>query len=91
MLDAGVIAEDQLEKLFRAKGFELNITGWKNMPGPVKRIVQTSYKEGDEDNKTTTIIEEQEDIKVPIIGLLCLSLFLLIFALYNQVLLWQSP
>ena len=68
MLDAGVIAEEQLESLFRAKGYELNITGWKKIPGPVKKITQTTYDPNDLDNKTTKIIEEQEDINVPIIN-----------------------
>lgn len=68
MLDAGVIAEEQLESLFRAKGYELNITGWKKIPGPVKKITQTTYDPKDRDNKTTKIIEEQEDINVPIIN-----------------------
>ena len=68
MLDAGVIAEEQLESLFRAKGYELNITGWKKIPGPVKKITQTTYDPKDPDNKTTKIIEEQEDINVPIIN-----------------------
>lgn len=68
MLDAGVIAEEQLESLFRAKGYELNITGWKKIPGPVKKITQTTYDPNDQDNKTTKIIEEQEDINVPIIN-----------------------
>lgn len=68
MLDAGVIAEEQLESLFRAKGYELNITGWKKIPGPIKKITQTTYDPNDLDNKTTKIIEEQEDINVPIIN-----------------------
>ena len=68
MLDAGVIAEEQLENLFRAKGYELNITGWKKIPGPIKKITQTTYDPNDLDNKTTKIIEEQEDINVPIIN-----------------------
>lgn len=68
MLDAGVIAEEQLENLFRAKGYELNITGWKKIPGPIKKITQTTYDPNDSNNKTTKIIEEQEDINVPIIN-----------------------
>ena len=68
MLDAGVIAEDQLETLFRAKGYELNITGWKKVPGPVKKITQTTYDPDNSEEKTTKVIETQEDIQVPIIN-----------------------
>ena len=67
MLDAGVIAEDQLETLFRAKGYELNITGWKEMPGPEKKITRTVYN-GDGSVKSTETIGEKEHLKVPIIN-----------------------
>ena len=68
MLDAGVIAEDQLEQLFRVKGFELNITGWKNMPGPVKRTTQKTYDGFTGKEESYKVIEEQEDVRVPIIN-----------------------
>lgn len=66
MLDAGVIAEDQLETLFRAKGYELNITGWKKMPGPEKTLTRkVSRSDGTEYSET---IKESEEINVPIIN-----------------------
>ena len=68
MLDAGVIAEEQLEKLFRAKGFELNITGWKSIPGPIKKTTQKTYDGNTGKEESYKVIEEQEDIKVPIIN-----------------------
>lgn len=68
MLDAGVIAEEQLENLFRAKGYELNITGWKNMPGPETTMTRTIYDGATGEKKATEIIKQSEDIKVPIIN-----------------------
>ena len=68
MLNAGVIAEEQLEKLFRAKGFELNITGWKSIPGPIKKTTQKTYDGNTGKEESYKVIEEQEDIKVPIIN-----------------------
>lgn len=66
MLDAGVIAEDQLETLFRAKGYELNITGWKKMPGPEKTLTRKVFRsDGTEYSET---IKESEEISVPIIN-----------------------
>ena len=66
MLDAGQITETQLEEMMRAKGYEFEVTGWKEMDGPKKTITQT-YKNwlGQEITKTIT---EQEKIQVPIIN-----------------------
>ena len=66
MLDAGVIAEEQLEKLFRAKGYELNITDWKEINGPEKTITQKTYVGGKKVSVKT--IKESEKIKVPVIN-----------------------
>ena len=67
MLDAGVIAEEQLEELFRAKGYELNITGWDYVDGPEKTITRTvvNTRTGEE---TSEIETTSEKIKVPIIN-----------------------
>ena len=66
MLDQGIITEQQLESMFRAKGYELEITGWKEMPGPEKTITRKIYHEdGSED---TEIIKESEALRVPIIN-----------------------
>ena len=69
MLDAGQITEDQLEGMMRAKGYELNITGWKEVDGPKKTIKQTITGTGlfglGKQEKTIT---EQEKIQVPIIN-----------------------
>ena len=66
MLDAGVIAEEQLENLFRAKGYELNITDWKEIDGPEKTITQKTYVGGKK--VSTKTIKESEKIKVPVIN-----------------------
>ena len=68
MLDAGVIAEEQLEDLFRAKGYELNITGWKKMPGPKTTMVRSVYDGETGATKYTERIEQSEELTVPIIN-----------------------
>jgi transposase len=66
MIDSGSITEDQLQSLFRAKGYELKVTGWKKISGPEKTITQTIHQEGKPD--ITKTITEQEKINVPIIN-----------------------
>lgn len=68
MLDAGVITSEQLDKLFRAKGFELEVEAWDTIDGPIKTITRTTYPEGKPDEAVTEVIEEKEKIKVPIIN-----------------------
>ena len=67
MLDAGQITEEQLQNMMRAKGFEFEITGWKEVDGPEKTIKRTSYNEDTGDTETYTITE-QEKMQVPIIN-----------------------
>jgi hypothetical protein len=66
MIDSGSITEDQLQSLFRAKGYELKVTGWKKISGPEKTITQTIHQEGKPD--ITKTITESEKINVPIIN-----------------------
>lgn len=68
MLDAGVITSEQLDKLFRAKGFELEVEAWDTIDGPIKTITRTTYPEGKPNEAITEVIEEKEKIKVPIIN-----------------------
>lgn len=66
MLDSGSITTEQMQEMFRAKGYELEITGWKDVPGPKKTFTQTIIDgEGKGTSKTW---EENETIKVPIIN-----------------------
>jgi hypothetical protein len=63
------MTEKQLEGMFRAKGFEFNVTGYKKVPGPKKTITQTIKGGGFlglSDKKIVT--EEQEEIEVPIVN-----------------------
>ena len=66
MLDAGVITSEQLQQVFRAKGYEYEVTDWKRVPGPTKGITRTIYENGEK--KGTEYVEETEDILVPIIN-----------------------
>ena len=68
MLDAGVITSEQLDQLFRAKGFELEVEAWDTIDGPIKTITRTTYPEGKPNEAVTEVIEEKEKIKVPIIN-----------------------
>ena len=63
MLDSGQVTEEQLQKMFTAKGFTLKIDGYKFVPGVEKTITSTNLSTGVE-----TIIKEQEQLKVPIIN-----------------------
>ena len=67
MLDSGVISSEQLQQLFRAKGYELQITGWDEIDGPEKTITRTTY-DADGVKTGSETIKESEKIKVPIIN-----------------------
>ena len=64
MLDAGQVTEEQLQKLFTAKGYTLKIDGYKWVDGPEKTITYTDSR----DEGSSYQITEQERIKVPIIN-----------------------
>ncbi len=66
MLDQGQITEEQMQEMFRMKGIEMKVTGYKNVPGPKTRTVQTITN--GLGIKSKKIIEEQQDIQVPIIN-----------------------
>ena len=66
MVDAGQITEEQLQMMFKAKGFEFKVTGWKQVPGPEKTITR-KYKNW-LGREQTDVITEQETMQVPIIN-----------------------
>lgn len=70
MLDSGQITAAQLQGLMRAKGFEMEITGWKKVPGPKKEITQeiTGTDANGKEINYKKVIKEQEEMEVPIIN-----------------------
>ena len=66
MLDSGQMTADELDALMRAKGFEIEYDGWKDLPGPKSRITQTITPSNGE--PYTQIIESEETLQVPIIN-----------------------
>lgn len=72
MLDNGQITADQLQGLMRAKGFELEITGWKEVTGPETITSQTSYTIDPNTGKRipgeTKVWGIKETMQVPIIN-----------------------
>lgn len=68
MLDASQITQDELENLFRAKGYELNIDSWKMVDGEERTITKIKL---DKDGNPTDEVEsytEKTKIKVPVIN-----------------------
>jgi len=39
MLDTGQVTYEELQKMMRMKGYEMEITGWKEVPGATSRVV----------------------------------------------------
>ena len=72
MLYNGQLTEEELQKMMRMKGFEMNITGWDTMPGPVTTTYQTvsTWDDKDKEWKQQSVnrLESSEDIKIPIIN-----------------------
>jgi hypothetical protein len=68
MLDSGQMTSDELDALMRAKGFEIEYDGWKEIPGPSTRVRQDYYHAGDEKPYKTDYIETKETLNVPIIN-----------------------
>lgn len=66
MLDSGQLAEDELQKIMHAKGYELEISGWKEVDGPTKTITQEIIDWTGVPQKKT--IKETEKLQVPIIN-----------------------
>ena len=66
MIDQGQVTEEQMQEIFRMKGIEMKVTGYKSIPGPKTTTVQTITNSLG--FKTTKTIEEQQDIQVPIIN-----------------------
>lgn len=66
MLDSGQMTADELDTLMRAKGFEIEYDGWKDLPGPKSRITQTITPSNGE--PYTQTIESEETLQVPIIN-----------------------
>ena len=59
-----VFDEEKLNEIMRAKGFEIEYDGWKEMPGPKSTIKQRITEGG----KTRTVtIQQEETLQVPII------------------------
>lgn len=66
MLDAGQITQEELEKIFRAQGYEFHVDSWKEVPGPEKTITRTIT---DEEGNTRTETEKSlELMKIPVIN-----------------------
>ena len=68
MLDSGQMTSDELDALMRAKGFEIEYDGWKEIPGPSTRVRQDYYHAGEKDPYKTDYIETTETLNVPIIN-----------------------
>lgn len=68
MLDSGQMTADELDKLMRAKGFEIEYDGWKEIPGPSSRVRQDYYHAGETKPYKTDYIETSETLTVPIVN-----------------------
>lgn len=68
MLNSGQMTSDELDALMRAKGFEIEYDGWKEIPGPSTRVRQDYYHAGEKDPYKTDYIETKETLTVPIIN-----------------------
>lgn len=68
MLDSGQMTADELDALMRAKGFEIEYDGWKDLPGPISRMRQDYYRAGETTPYKTDYIETRETLQVPIIN-----------------------
>ena len=68
MLDSGQMTSDELDALMRAKGFEIEYDGWKEVPGPSSRTRQDYYHAGETTPYKTDYIETSETMMVPIIN-----------------------